>query len=237
MLLIYIIFVFGANAFYEKGTDVLAVTNTVTAQTIIASKLIVFLEIYREGCGYCRLLTPEYEKVATNLRKMVTIAAVDAEKNRDVASLIIEKYGIDVKGVPTIILLKPNEGKLHFILRFVLLILTSVNKHFSTIAIVINLLDGSKEVIPYNGERKSAPMINFIVSHIPNYVSRIGTKKNDARVYPTFEDFMQKNAKTVNVVIFSNKPAASTLAKALSTKYHGKKERKVKNHPKLIITR
>lgn len=111
MILFYIIFISSAvNAFYESGTDVLAITDTKTAHTIIASKLVVFLEIYREGCGYCRLLTPEYEKVATNLRKMVAVAAVDAEKNRDAASLLIQKFGIDVQGVPTLVLLKPNEG-------------------------------------------------------------------------------------------------------------------------------
>ena len=39
---------------------------------------------------------------------MVRVAAVDVEKNRDVATLILTEYGFELKGVPTIVLLKPK---------------------------------------------------------------------------------------------------------------------------------
>jgi hypothetical protein len=39
---------------------------------------------------------------------MVGVAAVDVEKNRDLATSIMQEYGFEIKGVPTIVVLKPK---------------------------------------------------------------------------------------------------------------------------------
>ena len=49
---------------------------------------------------------------------MVRVAAVDVEKARDVASQLQQTYGFQVKGVPTIIMLKPKVSVL-FVVNFV----------------------------------------------------------------------------------------------------------------------
>ena len=38
---------------------------------VLNSEFLWVVEFYREGCGYCQLLTPEWEKVAANLKHMV----------------------------------------------------------------------------------------------------------------------------------------------------------------------
>lgn len=93
--------------FYET-TDVVSLKKSIDIKQITESPYLVILEVYRESCGFCKILTPEYEKVATYLRKMVVVAAVDVEKDRNVANQVIKKYGINVNGVPTLVLLKPK---------------------------------------------------------------------------------------------------------------------------------
>eukprot|EP00056_Hartaetosiga_gracilis_P006648 m.98544 g.98544 ORF g.98544 m.98544 type:complete len:556 (+) comp12522_c0_seq1:2487-4154(+) len=106
----------GARAFYNKGTDVLLLDNVSYIPKIEKSKFLWVIEIYRLGCGYCQQLSPHYEKVAKKLRKLVRVAAVDAEKHVDVARQLEQKYGFQLKGVPTIFLLKPQaNGKKKFI--------------------------------------------------------------------------------------------------------------------------
>jgi hypothetical protein len=39
----------------------------------------------QQGCGYCQLLTPEWEKVAGNMKNLVRVGAVDTERNPQVA--------------------------------------------------------------------------------------------------------------------------------------------------------
>ncbi len=84
------------DAFYEKGTDVVAIISAKALAKITDSPYLWIVELYREGCGYCQLLTPEYEKAAGKLRKLVGVAAVDVEKNNQLASQLMQTYNFQV---------------------------------------------------------------------------------------------------------------------------------------------
>jgi len=66
----------------------------------------VFIEFYAPWCGHCKSLTPKWEKLGEDLKHVdtLTIAKIDATAN-DVPKLF------DVKGFPTIHLLKANDKK------------------------------------------------------------------------------------------------------------------------------
>eukprot|EP00051_Salpingoeca_urceolata_P015931 m.208768 g.208768 ORF g.208768 m.208768 type:complete len:429 (+) comp18541_c0_seq2:1422-2708(+) len=137
-----------SSAFYGRGSDVIQLKSQKDITALTNSKFAWFIELYREGCGYCQQLTPEYNKAATKLRKLVRVAAVDVEKNRDIAQKIMSMYNFQVKGVPTLIALKPRTKK----------------------------GDGtSKERIDYNGERKAGAISKFALNLMPDY-SRLVTK-------------------------------------------------------------
>jgi hypothetical protein len=110
---------------------------------------------------------------------MVLVTAVDIEKHRSVAEKVIQKYGINVNGVPTIVLLKPK-------------------------------LDGSKELIVYNGERNFKSIVDFAVANMPSSVEVISAT--------SYQKFLQKDSKPTTL-LFSNKKTPGMILKALSTKY------------------
>ena len=95
-------------AFYSKGSDVVAISDAAGLKRLQRSNYLWVLEFYREGCGYCVQAAPEYEKAATSLKRMVGFAAVDVEKNQGIAGQLMQAFGVEVKGVPTIVMLKPT---------------------------------------------------------------------------------------------------------------------------------
>lgn len=54
------------------------------------------VEFFAPWCGHCQALVPEYEKAAAALKGVITVAAVDADAHKQVAS----EQG--VSGFPTI---------------------------------------------------------------------------------------------------------------------------------------
>jgi hypothetical protein len=97
-----------AAAFYSKGSDVVPITDAAGLKRLQRSNYLWVLEFYREGCGYCVQAAPEFEKAATSLKRMVGFAAVDVEKNQGIAGQLMQAFGVEVKGVPTIVILKPT---------------------------------------------------------------------------------------------------------------------------------
>jgi thioredoxin-related protein len=112
-------------AFYSKGSNVVPITDAAGLKRLQRSNYLWILEFYREGCGYCVQAAPEYEKVmaatrlwrlrvtcackaATSLKRMVGFAAVDVEKQQSIAGQLMQAFGVEVKGVPTIVILKPK---------------------------------------------------------------------------------------------------------------------------------
>eukprot|EP00048_Salpingoeca_helianthica_P020673 m.7896 g.7896 ORF g.7896 m.7896 type:complete len:347 (+) comp5116_c0_seq1:101-1141(+) len=149
--LLLALLIVAASAFYERGSSVISLYSSKDLEAIANSKFLWIIELYREGCGYCQMLTPEYEKTAAALEKLVRVAAVDVEKHRDLAGSLQQTYGFEVKGVPTIIVLKPNAAK----------------------------PGAKKEKIAYNGERTAAAMTGFLRPLMPDYTERVDAKSWD----------------------------------------------------------
>jgi thioredoxin-like negative regulator of GroEL len=99
-----------ASGFYGKGSNVVPITDVKGIQRIQRSHHLWVLEFYRESCGYCVQAAPEYEKAATSLKRMVGFAAVDVEKHQQIAGQAMQAFGVEVKGVPTIVILKPQKN-------------------------------------------------------------------------------------------------------------------------------
>ena len=76
-----------SERFYEFGSNVIKlVDETQFKRDVLNSNYLWAVEFYREGCGYCQLLTPIWEKVAENLKHLVKVAAVDTERSGSLAS-------------------------------------------------------------------------------------------------------------------------------------------------------
>ncbi|KAH7280411.1 hypothetical protein KP509_37G065900 [Ceratopteris richardii] len=63
---------------------------------VLQSDGIVLVEFYANWCGHCKALVPTWEKVASVLKGVVKVAALDADEHRSLA----QEYGI--QGFPTI---------------------------------------------------------------------------------------------------------------------------------------
>jgi thiol-disulfide isomerase/thioredoxin len=46
-------------------------SHRVSLAQVLESEYLYVVEFYREGCGYCQLLTPIYEKLAGSMKHMV----------------------------------------------------------------------------------------------------------------------------------------------------------------------
>jgi len=84
-----------ACAFAES--DVIVLDNT-NFETVISENEVVLVEFYAPWCGHCKKLEPEYEKAATELKGIASIAKINAdeETNRPISG----QYGI--RGFPTL---------------------------------------------------------------------------------------------------------------------------------------
>jgi thiol-disulfide isomerase/thioredoxin len=59
------------------GSEVDDLTKSKDIKMITSSKHLTVVALYRDGCGYCELLKPEWEKVSNKMRKLVRVAALD----------------------------------------------------------------------------------------------------------------------------------------------------------------
>lgn len=98
-----------AAGFFERGTDVHALRSTNDFKRWVTnSSYLVMLAFYREGCGYCQLLVDPWEKAASDLKHMVHFCGLDTEKDPKLTQRAAQKYGIEIKGVPTIVAFTPK---------------------------------------------------------------------------------------------------------------------------------
>ncbi len=109
-LVLLVLALHAVAGFYNKGSDVVLITDAAGVKRLQRSNYLWVLEFYREGCGYCVQAAPEYEKAATSMKRMVGFAAVDVEKNQAIAGQLMQAFGVEVKGVPTIVILKPKQN-------------------------------------------------------------------------------------------------------------------------------
>eukprot|EP00928_Gymnodinium_smaydae_P066420 TRINITY_DN49434_c0_g1_i1.p1 TRINITY_DN49434_c0_g1~~TRINITY_DN49434_c0_g1_i1.p1 ORF type:complete len:305 (-),score=83.38 TRINITY_DN49434_c0_g1_i1:57-971(-) len=99
-----------AAHFYESGSDVVVLkTKDDFRKKISNSSFLWFLQLYREGCGFCKLLEPEYERVAAELKHIVHFASLDVERFPQLSGAVTKKYGFSVEGVPTVRMILPGK--------------------------------------------------------------------------------------------------------------------------------
>lgn len=85
------------TAFYDKGSSVVTLDPSNFDAMVLGSEDLWLVEFFAPWCGHCKRLTPEWEKAANDLKgTKIHIAAVDADKHRDLGSRF------HVQGFPTI---------------------------------------------------------------------------------------------------------------------------------------
>lgn len=98
-----------ALAFYERGSNVHGLKSTNDFKRWVTnSSYLVMTEFYRETCGVCVIFEKEWEKAATDLKHIVHFVAIDVEKDPKLSNKVIQKYGISVTGVPTVVAFTPK---------------------------------------------------------------------------------------------------------------------------------
>jgi protein disulfide-isomerase A6 len=85
-------------ALYSSRSDVLQLNSTNFDEVVFSSEHLVIVEFFAPWCGHCKNFAPEYEKVASTLKGMAKVAAVDCHEVKN--QPLCAKY--DIKGFPTI---------------------------------------------------------------------------------------------------------------------------------------
>ncbi|GMT31387.1 hypothetical protein PFISCL1PPCAC_22684, partial [Pristionchus fissidentatus] len=85
-----------STAMYTKNDDVVELTEANFQNKVIKSDEIWIVEFYAPWCGHCKNLVPEYKKLATALKGVVKVGAVDMTAHQSVGG------PYNVRGFPTI---------------------------------------------------------------------------------------------------------------------------------------
>lgn len=91
-----------AFAFYDN-TDVVELTQSNFDRLVVQSDDVWVVEFYAPWCGHCQQLKPEYIKLASGLKGVVKVGAVNADEHNAIGG----QYG--VKGFPTIKIFGANK--------------------------------------------------------------------------------------------------------------------------------
>ncbi|KZV44823.1 thioredoxin family protein [Dorcoceras hygrometricum] len=93
----------GAHGLYGPSSPVLQLNPNNFNSKVVNSNSVVLVEFFAPWCGHCQALTPTWEKAASVLKGVATVAALDADAHKSLA----QEYGI--RGFPTIKVFAPGK--------------------------------------------------------------------------------------------------------------------------------
>ncbi|KAK4512730.1 uncharacterized protein ATC70_003436 [Mucor velutinosus] len=182
------------QAFYGPRDDVTELTPHNFGPAILDTDQLVAVEFYAPWCGHCQRLAPEWKKVATNLKGLVNVGAVDCdvETNKGLCAMY------EIKGFPTIKVFSPDLRK--------------------------DKRTGQMTKVPtdYQGPRDAKSMVDYFLSSQPSNVQFVKWNERDVKSKKsiTLENFLQtKNETLPKALLFTNKPTTTPLYKALSVDF------------------
>lgn len=181
--------VLGQN-FYDEDPHLMELTPKNFDKVIHRTNHTTVVEFYAPWCGYCQQLKGTMKKVARNLDGILQIAAVncDLAKNKQLCAQH------KVQGFPTLMVFRPPK--------------IDVSKPVHE---RINLGNHASEV--YKGERKLAPIADFAVSRMKNYVRRLLSINKLNLVF--------EKATRPSMVLFSKKGKLSPVYRSIALDWLG----------------
>ncbi|GAV46661.1 hypothetical protein ZYGR_0A02540 [Zygosaccharomyces rouxii] len=179
-----------AQNFYDEDPHLIELTPKNFDKVIHRTNYTSVVEFYAPWCGYCKQLKPVMKKVAKKLDGIVQVASVncDLPKNKQ---LCAEHR---IQGFPTLMVFRPPK--------------IDMSKPHSQ---RVELRNHAGEV--YKGERKMAPIIDFAVSRMKNYVKRLLSVNK-------LEEIFKKSTRP-SMVLFSKKDKLSPVYKSIALDWLG----------------
>jgi protein disulfide-isomerase A6 len=104
LFLLLLVMTSPSYALYDSSDDVVELTPNNFDSMVINSPNIWIVEFYAPWCGHCRSLVPEYKKLATALKGIVKVGAVDASEHQSLGG----RYS--VSGFPTVKIFGANKN-------------------------------------------------------------------------------------------------------------------------------
>lgn len=198
---------YASNSFYSSHPQILELNARNFDKVVHKSNYTTLVEFYAPWCGHCQNLKSVFEKAANKLDGLVQVAAVNCDLNKN--KELCASYGIE--GFPTIKVFRPQKVDLKnsgskFAKNF-----KKFNNSTSKVApkkkTKAKLSRNIDET--YMGARSLAPIVQFCMERIKNYVIKIGRSES---LYKAIEIDPLKRP----VIIFSKNDSISPLLKSIA---------------------
>ncbi|EDO16570.1 hypothetical protein Kpol_1064p52 [Vanderwaltozyma polyspora DSM 70294] len=179
-------------SFYTTDTHIMELDSSNFDSVVHNTNYTTLVEFYAPWCGYCQQLKGIMHKVGKKLDGLVQVAAVNCDlgKNKQICG------SYKIEGFPTLLVFKPPK-----------IDLTKNPKDR------LNFDYHANEM--YRGERKLAPIIDFCLSRVKNYVKKISSIKS-------LQSYLQNGTSPIHGVLFSKKNLVSPTQKSIALDWLGK---------------